>query len=352
MNARIRNSMLGFGFALSISACRQEAKPTADVLAQDSLLNLAVLSANQDTTGDTAASLAPATAAPAGPSGGSPSQPATITTSIAAPTTTTAPVRSLSNPAPVTARRAARRVTPPATRHVRLASAVQPARTSRRRATVASYPGAPRRTRPSATKQPNSPIAASPAPAEVSDEVVSPRRSSARTSNVVPVGSSLALTSDREVCNSSSKVGQSFGVSLAKDVTGPDGVMLPEGTKATAQIASVSKDDPGLGIRIASLTFGGRTYPVSSETVYTQVDRVQTSSHGSAAKIAVGAGMGALLGRVLGGNAKSTVIGAVGGAAAGGVIANTRTTGYARCIPSGGQILARLTEPLRVPLSD
>ncbi|MGH9419447.1 MAG: glycine zipper 2TM domain-containing protein [Thermoanaerobaculia bacterium] len=165
---------------------------------------------------------------------------------------------------------------------------------------------------------------------------------------LVPTGSSLDLASNQKVCTNTSKVGQQFETRLTKDVMGPDGVLIPEGTVATGRIASIGKSDPGIAINISSLTYGGRTYPVGSEVIYTEVDRVQTSSRGSAGKIVAGAGLGALLGRMIGGDTKSTVIGAVGGAAAGGVLANAGTTRYAHCVPSGGQIVARLTAPLRL----
>ena len=164
----------------------------------------------------------------------------------------------------------------------------------------------------------------------------------------MPTGSSLSLASDTKICTNTSKVGQQFETRLTKDVMGPDGVLIPEGTIATGQIASIGKSDPGIAVNISSLTFGGRTYPVESQVIYTEVDRVQTSSNRSGGKIIAGAGLGALLGRMIGGDTKSTVIGAVGGAAAGGVLANAGTTQYAHCVPSGGQIVARLTQPLRL----
>jgi hypothetical protein len=182
----------------------------------------------------------------------------------------------------------------------------------------------------------------------ITAETVTPAPAPRRNFKLVPTGSSLSLASDRKICTNTSKVGQQFETRLTKDVMGSDGVLIPEGTVATGEIASIGNSDPGIAVNISSLTFGGRTYPVTSQVIYAEVDRVQTSSNGNGGKILVGAGLGALLGRMIGGDTKSTVIGAVGGAAAGGVIANTGTTQYAHCVPSGGQIVARLTEPLRL----
>jgi hypothetical protein len=61
-----------------------------------------------------------------------------------------------------------------------------------------------------------------------------------------------------------------------------------------------------------------------------------------------GIAAGALLGRILGRDTRSTVIGAAAGAAAGTIVAmgTARTAG---CIPAGGTIGIRLNAPLRMP---
>jgi hypothetical protein len=54
---------------------------------------------------------------------------------------------------------------------------------------------------------------------------------------------------------------------------------------------------------------------------------------------------------MMGGSAKSTIIGAAGGAAAGGVVA-AKSVHYDQCVPQGGQIIAHLAQPLRVQVGD
>lgn len=85
---------------------------------------------------------------------------------------------------------------------------------------------------------------------------------------------------------------------------------------------------------------------------YTDVQSVKVqSSGGSSSRVIAGAGIGAILGRVIGGNAKSTIAGAAVGAAGGAVLAN-RSVRYDQCVPSGGQIIAHLTQPLRVNVGE
>jgi hypothetical protein len=58
-----------------------------------------------------------------------------------------------------------------------------------------------------------------------------------------------------------------------------------------------------------------------------------------------------VLGQILGHKTKSTVIGAGAGAAAGAVIAN-RNADYDGCVPLGGRITIRLTEPLTIQTTE
>jgi uncharacterized protein YcfJ len=100
------------------------------------------------------------------------------------------------------------------------------------------------------------------------------------------------------------------------------------------------------------VTFGGKTYPVTAETTYAQVDQVRAETRGNdTKKVVTGAAIGAVLGQIFGHSTKSTVIGAAGGAAAGAVVAN-RNANYDGCVPSGGRITIRLTEPLTIQATE
>ncbi len=174
---------------------------------------------------------------------------------------------------------------------------------------------------------------------------------------IVPAGSQLELQADQRICTNASNVGDGFDATLAASVIRANGTVIPGGAAARGEVLSlagvtVRNGKSEIGMRIESLTFNGRTYPVSSRVTYAEVKKVRTGSRGGkAGKIAAGAGVGAVLGQVLGRDAKATVIGAAGGAITGAVMAG-RSGSYAQCVPDGGRITAELTEPLRVQMSE
>ena len=133
--------------------------------------------------------------------------------------------------------------------------------------------------------------------------------------------------------------------------------MIPVGATATVEVTSLSKsqgdgDKIEMGFRVESVSFGGKTYRVLAETTYAQVDRVRAESRSSdTKKVITGAAIGAVLGQILGHKTKSTVIGAATGAAAGAVVAS-RNANYDGCVPSGGRITIRLTQPLTIQATE
>jgi hypothetical protein len=172
---------------------------------------------------------------------------------------------------------------------------------------------------------------------------------------LIPVGSNIEFTADDRICSSTSSVGDTFTAQVAENVVGPFGIVIPRGAVATAEIFNKRNDsrtnsDADVSVRIQSVNIAGRDYPIESLVTSSDVTKVRRSRN-DAGKVVAGAGVGAILGRVLGRYTRSTVIGAVGGAAAGAVLA--RQTGKTEsCIPDGGHITAKLTEPLRVAVSE
>ena len=144
-----------------------------------------------------------------------------------------------------------------------------------------------------------------------------------------------------------SRVGDTFMTHIAEDVVGPIGVVIPKGTVATAQISSVKNN---LGVDVGSLTVAGHTYSIDSDVTYTEVEKVRKKS-GSARPVLVGTGVGAAVGGVVGRDVKSAVIGAAGGAIV-GAIAATQVTKSDRCVPIGGRINTKLSESLKIALTD
>lgn len=214
------------------------------------------------------------------------------------------------------------------------------------------------------------PTKAEPAPAPVipapttrvtasgnTEKVVESDRGSEKSLGVVSTGTEIALSAGQQVCTNTNSVGDRITAQIADPVMGANGTVIPVGSTAVVEVTSLKKsersgDDIQLGLRVVSISYGGKTYPVSSETTYAQVDRVREESRGDdARKVATGAAIGAVLGQILGHKTKSTVIGAGAGAAAGAVIAN-RNANYNGCVPTGGRITIRLTEPLTIQLTE
>jgi hypothetical protein len=174
-----------------------------------------------------------------------------------------------------------------------------------------------------------------------------------RALGVVSAGSEISLAAGERVCTNTNRIGDRFTAQISNPVMGANGTVIPVGATAVVSVSSLKRseksgDDIVIGLRVESISFDGRTYSVNSETTYAEVDRVRAESRGDdVKKVATGAAIGAVLGGILGGKTKSTMIGAATGAAAGAVVAN-RNANYDGCVPSGGRITIRLSEPLTI----
>jgi hypothetical protein len=163
----------------------------------------------------------------------------------------------------------------------------------------------------------------------------------------IPAGSEIQLSSNSRVCTNTHKVGQRFSATVSNTVTGSNGATIPAGAIATVEITELSRSensrDPiNMGFRVVSVTFNGKTYPISATTTYANVDRVKNQPKGKdVQKVIGGAAIGAIIGQVIGKSTKGTVIGAATGAAA-GTAAAAATANYEGCVPSGGRITITL----------
>lgn len=205
------------------------------------------------------------------------------------------------------------------------------------------------------------PVAAAPVPTVRTTESGNTERVTESGSEgrlgVVSTGSEISLAANQRICTNTNSVGDHFTAQIANPVMGANGTVIPVGATAVVEITSLHRSEKAgeeieIGLRVQSIAYGGKTYPVSSETTYAQVDKVKAQSSGETArKVATGAAIGAVIGQILGRKTKSTVIGAGAGAAAGAVIAN-RNADYDGCVPDGGRITIRLTEPLTIQASE
>jgi hypothetical protein len=184
--------------------------------------------------------------------------------------------------------------------------------------------------------------------------VTAEEKGSERSFGTVASGSEMSFYAGQRICTNTNQVGDRFTAQISDPVQGSNGAVIPAGSSAIVEITQLKRseranDDIEIALRVVSITFNGKTYPVTSEVSYAQVERVRGESNttGDAVK---GAAIGAVLGQILGHRTKSTVIGAAGGAVAGAAIgrANAKVDG---CVPSGGRITVKLTQPLVVQLT-
>ena len=166
-------------------------------------------------------------------------------------------------------------------------------------------------------------------------------------------GTSLSLRSNSRVCTNTYTVGQTFQATVANSVEGTNGASIPSGATVTLEVTQLKRSENAndkiiMEFAVRSLSFGGRTYPVSGTVANADVERVRNQPKSKdVQKVATGAAIGTIAGQILGKNTKSTVIGAAAGAAAGAGAA-AATANYEGCVPDGGSIAVNLTAPLQV----
>jgi hypothetical protein len=179
---------------------------------------------------------------------------------------------------------------------------------------------------------------------------------SARAVGSIATGSEISLYSGQRVCTNTYAVGDRFTASVAESVQGSNGVAIPAGATAVIELTSLKRsenanDNITMEFVVRSIAFNGTTYPVTSTVTAAQVEKVRNGdASNDVKKVATGAIIGAIAGQIFGHHTKSTVIGAATGAAAGAVVAGV-TGKYDGCVPNGGRISLKLTQPMVVQQS-
>jgi hypothetical protein len=169
-------------------------------------------------------------------------------------------------------------------------------------------------------------------------------------------GTSLALRSNARVCTNTYQPGQTFTATLADAVSGTNGATIPAGATVSLEVTQLKRsenmnDKIVMEFAVRSVSFGGRTYPVSGSVANADVERVRnTPQSKDAQKVVGGAVLGAIAGQILGRSTKSTVVGAAAGAAAGAGVA-AGTANYEGCLPDGGNVSVTLNAPLQVRIT-
>jgi len=169
----------------------------------------------------------------------------------------------------------------------------------------------------------------------------------------VAAGSTLSFANNQKICTNTTQVGERFTADLSETVSGSNSLSIPAGATGTfevtqAKTAQNSNDNTLLTVRLVSVQYGGRTYPIESTVQSASTDRVRSASKGTdAKKVAGGAVIGAIAGQILGKNTKGTIIGAAAGAAA-GTAAAAATANYDTCLNTGAGVTVRLDGPVTI----
>jgi hypothetical protein len=146
--------------------------------------------------------------------------------------------------------------------------------------------------------------------------------------------------------------GENFQVTLAQDMYQGQYLVIPRGAVLQGHVIGVKKPgalrgDAGFALQITSVTLGGQTYPVSTDTFATD-----TRGKGgyTAANTVGGAAIGALIGAVAGGG-PGAAIGAVAGGGV-GLGASAASDGPRSIMPPETLLTFHLKEPLTInPIS-
>ena len=173
---------------------------------------------------------------------------------------------------------------------------------------------------------------------------------------MIAAGTSLSLRSNARVCTNTYTAGQTFTATLANAATGSNGATIPAGATVSLEVTNLKRSENAtdkivMEFAVKSVSFGGRTYPVSATVADAQIDRVRNQPRDKdVQKVVGGAIVGAIAGQILGKSTKSTIIGAGAGAAAGAGVA-VGTANYEGCVPDGGNIVVTLNGPLQVKIT-
>lgn len=190
--------------------------------------------------------------------------------------------------------------------------------------------------------------AAAPAPLPVPKETPAPEPAM----GMVESGTSFTVRPETRICTNTHKPGDRFTATLAEPVHGSNGVTIPAGATAILRVVeprekASSQGEVSLAFDIVSIRYDNQAYEVAAHVTHTaSAERINSQSNGDKAKkVGAGAAIGAIAGRILGGNTRSTVVGGVVGAAAGAAVAASDNH-YETCLSGDGAITLAFDRPL------
>jgi hypothetical protein len=141
----------------------------------------------------------------------------------------------------------------------------------------------------------------------------------------IPGGTRLAVRLDATVSSASAQVGDVVSASLAEDLVVDGGVVARAGTPVRGRVTYASRSgrfhNAGyITVRLSSMDVDGRRYSLDSSAIR---DKGNSHTRSNVEKIGGGAGIGALLGAIVGGGKGALLGGLIGAGAGTGVAAAT-----------------------------
>jgi hypothetical protein len=165
---------------------------------------------------------------------------------------------------------------------------------------------------------------------------------------VVPNGSVLRVRINQGMSSKNTTVGTAFDGVVLSDVSAGGFVAIPRGAAITGTVVDVHragefKGKGELKLQLTGVTFGGKTYPVTTDFWWHQGADKTANTVGNTVGLA---GMGALIGAVAGGGVGAAVGAGVGGVAGLGVSSATHKGDAS--LPPEAIITFHLTQPADV----
>jgi hypothetical protein len=169
----------------------------------------------------------------------------------------------------------------------------------------------------------------------------------------VPPGTLIQIRLDQQLSPRDNKSGDAFTGDVVSPIEIDGRTAIPAKARVHGRVTAVERADDLQGATVLKLDFTSleiENQPYALDASLTQAHPKVESKTGAgetAAKIGASAAGGAILGRILGGDAKSSALGAIAGAAAGTAIVLGTQDAYA-VLPAGSVIELRTEEPLHI----
>lgn len=166
----------------------------------------------------------------------------------------------------------------------------------------------------------------------------------------LPAGTTLRLELQSAVASDTSRPEDAVRARLRQAVVVDGATVLPAGAELNGVVTAAEQSGRVKGLarvayRFDTLRVDGERYDIRTAPLSHQAEATKGED---AAKIAVGAGAGAVVGALLGGGDGAAKGAAIGGAGGTGVVLATR--GQEVRLGPGAQVTTRLTEPLTLRL--